>query len=114
MRNDLRKAVVATALVWWFVPAESRAQDITIAWPEYDKQLEPGAVIPYQQDPFSLRYNYYAGPAWYFTLGRYKSKWDYIDYIDRVERAEKFGYRIPAPPCGWAPVYSRPRPCVNP
>jgi hypothetical protein len=115
MRNDLWKTALAATLVWWFVSAgESRAQGVTIAWPEYDKQLLPGAVVPYQQEPFSLRYGYYAGPAFYLTFGRYASKWDYVEYIDRVERAERFGYRIPAPPCGWVPIYSRPRPCADP
>ncbi len=112
MRKDLWKTVVVATLAWWFVSAgETRAQGvgITINWAEYDRALAPGAVVPYQQEPFSHQYGFNAGPAFYLTLGRCPSKDNYIEYIDRVERAEKFGYRIPAPPTGWAPVWSKPR-----
>jgi hypothetical protein len=110
MRNGLCQTIVAAVLTWWLVPAgDCRAQGISLSWQEYDKAILPGAVVPYQQEPFAHRYQYYAGPAWYLSIGERPSKWAYLDYIDRVERAEKFGYRIPAPPCGWVPVYSRPR-----
>ena len=110
MRKDLWKLVAAATLAWWFVtPGESRAQGISIVSPDIDRALAPGAVVPYQQDPFSHRYSYNSGPTLSITFGRCASKFDYVEYIDRVERAEKFGYRIPAPPLGWVPVYSRPR-----
>ena len=88
---------------------ESRAEGISIVSPELDRALAPGAIISYQQNPFTERYSYYAGPTLSITFGRCASKFDYVEYIDRVERAEKFGYRIPAPPPGWVPVWSKPR-----
>jgi hypothetical protein len=112
MHRDRWKTVVAAMLVWWFVPAgESRAQGVGLALisPEYDRALAPGAVVPYQQYPFAHRYGFDGGQAFAVTFGRSNAKLEYLEYIDRVERAEKFGYRIPAPPCGWAPVFSRPR-----
>jgi hypothetical protein len=117
MRKDLwRTALAATLACWFLSAAESRAQGIAIWSNDYDRALAPGAVLSPGQEPFSHRYNYYAGPAFYLTFGQCPSKWSYIEYIDRVERAERFGYRIPAPPPCWAPVYSRPRcgQCVNP
>jgi len=116
MHRDLWKTVVAAALAWCFVSAgDSRAQNVSVAIvdPNVDRQLAPGAVVSSRQDPFSIQYNYYYGPQLSVIFGRCASKDAYIEYIDRVERAEKFGYRIPPPPPGWAPVYTR-RQCACP
>jgi hypothetical protein len=114
MRRDLWTTVVPAALAWCFVTAGySRAQNVSVAIvpQDYDRQLAPGAVVSPRQDPFPIQYGYYYGPQLSVIFGRSYSKDAYIEYIDRVERAEKFGYRIPAPPPGWVPVYTR-RPCV--
>jgi hypothetical protein len=120
MRRGLATTVVAGVLACWLgLPGDSRAQGLGIRWSEYDRQLAPGASVPYDGAPYSERYGFYAGPAFYFGIGVgwgypntrcVASEFDYIEYIDRVERAEKFGYRIPPPPRGWAPVWTKRQP----
>ena len=99
MRTTRRRAAAAlAALVLGAGLAPASHADVFIGWREYDRQLQPGAVTPYDGAPFSERYGYYAGPAFYLgTAGSYEH-FVYMDYLDRLDRAEKFGYRIPAPP----------------
>ncbi len=99
MRTIYRRAAAALAalLLWGGASSVSRAQ-FFIGWREYDNQLQPGAVVPYNGAPYSERYNYYAGPAFYLGTGNYYDHIVYMDYLDRLDRAQRFGYRIPAPP----------------
>ena len=76
--------------------ATARAQFFIGAGDYDDRQLQPGAPVLHDAEPFSHRYGFYAGPSSYLT-----GNWNhiqYMDYLDRLDRAEKFGYRIPAPP----------------
>ncbi len=105
MRITHWKWMLPAALVWWLMPAHAHAQNIGLGSIEYLRNTGPGYVTPEMQEPFSHRYGYQtAGGAAY--IGWPAGKFDYLEYIDRVERAEKFGYRVPPPPCGWAPVWS--------
>jgi len=99
MRTTYRRAAAALAALLCLAgtASVSRAQ-FFIGWGEYDRQLQPGAVIPYDAAPFSERYNYYAGPAFYLGGGNYYDNFVYMDYLDRLDRAQRFGYRRPAPP----------------
>lgn len=101
MRTTYRRAAAALAalLFWAGASSVSRAQ-FFIGWGEYDRQLQPGAVIPYDAAPYSERYNYRAGPFFYLGAGNYYDHFAYMDYLDRLDRAERLGYRIPAPPPG--------------
>ena len=108
MRNFFRRAVAALAgLLFWAAASSVGHAGLFIGWGEYDRQLQPGAVTPYDGAPFSERYGYYAGPMLY--LGTGYDHFVYMDYLDRLERAEKFGYRIPDPPAFL--VAPRCRPC---
>ncbi len=74
--------------------------------PSYPQAWPPGAYQPTNRDlPFSHRYNYYSGPAWY--LGMSGRQAYYLEYLDRVDRAERFGRPIPLPP----PALSQPPRC---
>jgi hypothetical protein len=89
----------ATALlvvaVWAGAASVSRAQ-VFIGWREYDRMLQPGAVVPHDGEPFSHRYGFYDGPSFYFGMD--SNHFQYMDYLDRLDRAERFGYRLPTPP----------------
>ncbi len=111
MHKDRWKTVVAAMLVWWFASVgESRAQvGVAIVSPEYDRAIGLGAPCSRSLSRTATAIT----PAPHFrslSVGVPRNS-NYLEYIDRVERAERFGYRIPAPPCGLVPVYSRPRPC---
>jgi len=108
MRTITKCAAAAflAALAWAGTAAVGRA-GVFIGWGGYDQQLAPGAVVPGDGEPFSERYNFYAGPSFYFGMDN--SQFQYMDYLDRLDRAEKFGYRIPAPPPFL--VQPRCRPC---
>jgi hypothetical protein len=84
------------ALVLWAGATTAAHAGVFIGWSGYDQQLQPGAVIPGDGEPFSHRYNFYAGPSFY--VGGDYNHFVYMDYLDRLDRAQKFGYRIPAPP----------------
>ena len=100
-------AVVVWAVAAWAGTAAVGRAGVFIGWSGYDDQLQPGAVIPGNGEPFSHRYNYYVGPSFY--IGGDYNHFVYMDYLDRLDRAEKFGYRIPDPP---AFLYQpRCRPC---
>jgi hypothetical protein len=103
---DLWKTILAVVIVGWLLPAGTcRAQGFGSI--EYLRNLGPGAVVPWEGAPLSERYGYLRPSDGAIYLNWPAGKFDYLEYIDRVERAEKFGYRIPRPPCGWAPVWSR-------
>jgi hypothetical protein len=107
MRIISKLAAAALAFVVCAATASVARAGFFIGWGGYDQQLQPGAVIPGDGEPFSHRYNFYAGPSFYFG-GDY-NHFVYMDYLDRLDRAEKFGYRIPDPP---AFLYQpRCRPC---
>ena len=108
MRTIRRCAAGAlAAFVLWAGTASAARAGVFIGWGGYDQQLQPGAVIPGDGEPFSHRYGYYAGPSFY--IGGDYNHFEYMDYLDRLDRAEKFGYRIPDPP---AFLYQpRCRPC---
>jgi hypothetical protein len=108
MRTIRRVAAAAlAAYVLWAGAASAARADVYIGWSGYDQQLRPGAVVPGDGEPFSHRYNFYAGPSFY--IGGDYNHFAYMDYLDRLDRAEKFGYRIPDPP---AFLYQpRCRPC---
>jgi hypothetical protein len=94
-------------LAFWIGAAKPARAGVFIGWSGYDQQLQPGAVIPGDSEPFSHRYNFYVGPGFY--IGDDYNHFVYMDYLDRLDRAEKFGYRIPDPP---AFLYQpRCRPC---
>ena len=90
----LAAACVAAFLFWAGTPVAHAG--VFIGWGEYDRALQPGASVPYDGAPFSHRYGFYAGPSFYYGTGY--DHIAYMDYLDRLDRAEKFGYRIPAPP----------------
>ena len=59
-------AALAALVLWAGATAAARA-GVFISWWGYDQQLQPGAVIPGDDEPFSHRYNFYAGPT--FSIG---------------------------------------------
>jgi hypothetical protein len=76
------------------LPASSRAQAI---WgSDLESGFRPGASARFDGDPFSHRYNYYAGPVFYPGMDAQRL-WN-LYYLDRLDRAERFGYRPPPPP----------------
>ena len=93
-RKDTAAFLAAFAL--WFATAAVGRAGVFISWGQYDRALSPGASVPYDGEPFSHRYGYYAGPS--FSIGGDYNHFLYMDYLDRLDRAERFGYRIPAPP----------------
>lgn len=99
MSTTRRRALAALAALLFCAGASSVSRaGFFIGWGEYDRQLQPGAVIPYDGAPFSERYGFYAGPSFYYGSGNYYNNFLYMDYLDRLDRAEKFGYRRPLPP----------------
>ncbi len=108
MRTLRQHATAALAAVVLLAGATAAAHaGVFISWGGYDQQLQPGAVVPGDDEPFSHRYNFYAGPT--FSIGGDYNHFVYMDYLDRLDRAQKFGYRIPEPP---AFLYAPPcRPC---
>ncbi len=87
--------VLAAVIVFAGANATSRAQ-FFIGAGDYDRGLQPGAVIPHDGLPFSHRYGFFAGSGPFF--GANYNQMEYLDYLDRLDRAERFGYRIPTPP----------------
>jgi hypothetical protein len=85
-------AVAATALAATAAPAHAQ-----MIWGgEYERQMRPGAYIPYDAEPWVHRYHFTMGPNIYVN-GNGWQLW-YLEYLDRVERARKFGYAPPPPP----------------
>jgi hypothetical protein len=90
-----RAAATLTAVVMWAGATTAHAQ-FFIGSGGYDRQLQPGAVVLHDGEPFSHRYGFYAGPSSYFVGDA--NQLLYMDYLDRLDRAERFGYRLPPPP----------------
>ena len=88
-------ATLAAIVVWAGATTASHAQ-FFIGSGDYERQLQPRAVVANDGEPFSHRYGFYAGPSLYFGAGY--NHFEYMDYLDRLDRAEKFGYRLPTPP----------------
>ena len=79
----------------WAFPQMSHAQ---VIWGgAAERGLRPGVNIPHDGAPYSHRYNYSTDMS-YFMFGGNAQQLHMLDYLDRLDRAEKFGYRIPAPP----------------
>ena len=92
MRTTYRRTAAAlAALLFWAGASSVSRAGFFIGWGEYDRQLQPGAVIPYDAAPFSERYNYHAGPAFYLDTGNYYDHLVYMDYLDRLDRARRVG-----------------------
>ena len=110
MRITYRRAAAALAVLLFWAGASSVSRaGFFFGRGEYDRQLQPGAVVPYDAAPFSERYGYNADGAFYLGTGNYYDHFVYMDYLDRLDRAERFGYRIPAPPPGLVGPGCRPR-----
>ena len=90
------RSFAAAALAAFALWATTARAGVFIGWWGYDQQLQPGAVVPGDGEPFSHRYGFYAGPSFY--VGGDYNHFVYMDYLDRLDRAQKFGYRIPDPP----------------
>ena len=84
--RTLRQHATATlaALVLWAGATAAARAGVFISWWGYDQQLQPGAVIPGDDEPFSHRYNFYAGPT--FSIGGDYNHFVYMDYLDRLDR----------------------------
>jgi hypothetical protein len=87
--------VLAAFMVFACTTSVCRAQ-FFIGAGDYDRQLQPGAVVLHDGEPFSHRYGFYAGPSSYFSGDT--NHMLYMDYLDGLDRAERFGYRPPMPP----------------
>jgi hypothetical protein len=98
--------ITITTLAIWVLSGAAAQAGVFIGWGEYDRALQPGASVPHDGEPFSHRYGYYAGPSFY--VGMDYNHFEYMDYLDRLDRAEKFGYRIPAPPAFLIESHCRP------
>ena len=66
---------------------------------EFERAMAPGAYVPYDGVSPYVRYNFYAGPAFYFNGNAQRLYM--LDYIDRVDRAHRLGYPEPPPPALW-------------
>jgi hypothetical protein len=97
MRAFRRHAVaLLTAFTLWTNATTKSQAQFFIGASDYDHQLQPGAVIPHDGQPFSHRYGFFAGASPYFAANY--NQFEYLDYLDRLDRAERFGYRLPTPP----------------
>ena len=92
------KTIIVAILVAGAVLALPNVSHGQAIWdPNYPQTWPPGAYQPTNRDlPFSHRYGYYSGPAWYFGMSGRQAF--YLEYLDRVDRAERFGRPIPPPP----------------
>jgi hypothetical protein len=91
-----RAAATLAAIVVWAGATRVCHAQFFIGAGDYDRQLQPGAVVLHDGEPFSHRYGFYAGPSSYY--GGDANHLLYMDYLDRLDRAERFGYRMPTPP----------------
>src|SRR5438105_1495511 len=99
--------IIPTALTQAALLGSARVCNAQSIWgEELSRGLAPGAVVPYDGVSPNTRYNYYAGPAFYFNGDARRL---YLaDYYDRLDRAERFGYCPPPPPNLWPTSRCRP------